>query len=495
MKKWCVICAVVMAVSIGVQLLAEETSKGEVVLKKSRLLEISGTLSLDTIWQDLDIGDFLTAGSYRKNAAFTDPTLTLDMKFSLKEQMSAFIQLRTPYYLDDYLGARPIELTGTIDYPSRTLEISQLYLEARDFLSKYTTLRLGVQEVRYQMTETHGAFLLGIGESEDPFAGMVYGNWPMDRSTASKPAVYSNRFSFNQRAPGSVEAGGLVLSVRPTVPPAASQVSFESQIDLIAMTVLETKYMNQDRDVLGIVGQLWYPKKTESQVAAMLALTSFGMNANSRIYTFGGGLNWKAMKGLEVYGEAYGQTGEFYEGFVRPPAGDDYYWLSSRDGTIKQLAFAGYGGVRYAPGVTEKDYKGWGFFFDVSYWWISGDKNPHDLRNQDFIAYEDIDSTLIIEEDRYGFDLDTNYKATKLCVGFTPARDFKFLVLGAVFERARDYTAKDKIGTEVDVVGKWNYGEALTFKFGFGVVANSHYVLDTLRKTFAQGLFEVVLKF
>ncbi|MCX7704330.1 MAG: hypothetical protein N2234_09615, partial [Planctomycetota bacterium] len=323
MKMWRIVCVIAVIVAFGIALLAEEAKKVEVQMRKSYLLEIGGVLSLDTLWQDADIGDFLYG--IKRNFTFTDPTLSLDMKFSIKGQMFSFIQLRTPYYLDDYLGTRPVyvvddPVTGTIkEYPSRTVELSQLYLEAKEFLSPYTSLRLGVQQVRYQMTH-HGAFLLGLGESEDPFAGVVYPNWPVDKATLSKPAVYSNNFSFNAHAAGSVEAGGVLFSIKPKVAPTL----VEMQIDLLGFTTLETKHLNQDREILGVVGQIFYPKEVSPQVKAMLALLSFSANANSRIVTFGGGFDWLAAKGIEFYCELYGQTGDFYEGFVRPPPGDPY---------------------------------------------------------------------------------------------------------------------------------------------------------------------------
>jgi len=488
MRRWTV-CAVVLVAVV----LCMTAEADEVRAKKSRLLEVSGSLSLDWLWQDSDVSELLYGVG--GNAAFCDPTLSLDMLFSLKDGLRAFVQLRTPYYLDDDIGSRPLEVSvtgGTAYYPSRVFQISQLYLKAEEFKWSWLDLCIGVQHIRYQITR-HGAFLLALGESEDPFAGTVYGNWPTDRATPSEPAVYSNRFSFNERAAGSVEAGGILFTMRPRMPKGTVDV----EVDFLAMTTYETRHIGQDRDVVGLVGRIFYPKKSDPQVDAMLALLTFGANSNSRIITIGGGFNWKATRCLEVYMEAYGQIGEFYEDFKRPLPGDDYYWLSSQNKTIEQQAFAGYGGIRYTyiPSSKEKGYAGWRPFFDISYWWISGDKNPHDTKNQDFIAYEDIDSTLVMEEDRYGLDLDTNYWALKLSAGYNPHKNVEFSVLYALFQRARDYTAKDKIGNEVDIVIKWHYTVALTFRFGIGVVWDSSYLLGDDKSSLSAGLFEVVLKF
>ncbi len=474
-------------VGLAVPLMADQ-----VRATKSALLEVSGRIRLDAVFEDPDINDYVWG--MRNEDSFVDPELELRMLFHVKMGVKAHLALRTPPYARDVLGGRAIFVTDTVSgqdrpYPTRIMEVSEAYLEARQFLHKNLSLSVGLLRLNYPLIpgSEHGTFLLAIGETEDPFAGTIYANWPTNKASASKPAAYSNRFSWN--APGqagSVEAGGVRLShtYKFGFGLAKQQKRFvETQFDFIAATTYETLYLNQDRDIVGVIGRFWYPFRKQPTLWGQMAILTYGINANSRIWTLGGGLAYRATKSFTLYGEAYGQTGDLYEGFTRPSnPNDPWYWLSSRDGTITQQAFAGYFGIRYEMKPTEKSgpFARWRPYFDISYWWISGDKNPHDRRNQDFLTYEDVDTTMILEEDRYGCDLDTNYEALKLIVGCKPHSKVRIYLVFANVRKARDYTAKDRIGREIDLVIKWQYTEDLSFKFGLANVWQADYMLEGL---------------
>ena len=495
---------VVVLVGVAMPLLADQ-----VRATKSSLLEISGRLRLDAVFEDADINDYLWG--LRNTATFVDPELELRLLFHVRMGVKAHIALRTPPYAKDVLGGRAIFVTDTLSgqdrpYPTRIMEVSEAYLEARQFLHKNLSLSAGLIRLNYPLMpdSEHGTFLLAVGETEDPFAGTIYANWPIDRATGTKPAVYSNRFSWNAPAEtGTVEAGGIVLSH-------TSKFGFGlgkqqrryviTQFDFIFATTYETLYVNQDRDIAGVVGRFWYPLKEQPILWGQLAVLSYGINVNSRIWTLGGGVAYKATESWTLYMEAYGQTGDLYEGYVRPAnPNDPWYWLSSRDGTITQQAFGGYLGIRYEVKPTEKSgpFARWRPYFDLSYWWISGDKNPYDRRNQDFLTYEDVDTTLVLEEDRYGCDLDTNYEALKVIIGCKPHTKVRLYMVFANIRKARDYTAKDRIGREIDFVIRWQYTEDLSFRFGLGYVWQADYMLGGFagRRHPTVALLQMILNF
>ena len=453
---------------------------------KSALLEVSGRIRLDAVLEDPDINDYVRGT--RNEQSFIDPELELRMLFHVKMGVKAHLALRTPPYAQDVLGGRPISITDNNSgqnklYPTRIMEVSEAYLEARQFLHKNFSISVGLLRLNYPLISDseHGTFLLAIGESEDPFAGTIYANWPDGRG--GKSGMSSTRFSWNEpgRA-GSVEAGGLKFSYtyKFGFGLAKQQKRFvETQFDLIAVTTYETLYFNQDRDIVGVVGRFWYPLRKQPTLWGQMAILTYAVKANSRIWTLGGGLAYRATRSLTIYGESYGQTGVIY----RPTSPSDTPpfdgVLSTREGTIIQQAFGGYVGIRYEAKPTEESgaFTHWRPYFDISYWWISGDKNPHDKRNQDFLTYEDVDTTLILEEDRYGCDLDTNYEALKLIVGCKPRSEVRIYIVFANFRRARDYTAKDRIGRELDFVIKWQYTEDLSLKFGLANVWQADYML------------------
>ncbi len=490
-----------ISVLLAAVLAAGAVSAGQISLKSAEL-RLEGETRLDALFQDVDLNNYVHG--VKRNSSFIDPTVSISARFRVRKQVVAGLQVRTPPYLRDYLGSRSWifqdAVTGEqIHYPGRIFEVSQIYLEANQFYKwPNVSLTIGVKNMSYRLTE-HGAFFLALGESEDPFEGDVCANWPVNRGGT---AVYSNRASFN--APGragSVEAGGFVVSYKGKMNIAEkSENKVYYKIDFFCMTTYETLYLNQDRDVIGLMADVNYPTEKDSNLRVLAGLVSMSQNANSRIYSIGGGFAFKATRALRIYGEAWGQTGEFCEGFTRPPAGDPYHWLATRDGTVTQQAFAGYLGGRYemrSKGDDGSLMAKWRPYLDFSYWWVGGDKSPHDMRNQDFIAYEAVDSTLIMEEGRYGLDMDTNYEAVKLIAGFHPWKEVQAWVTLANFRRARDYTAKDRLGREIDVQVKWQYTGDLAFRFGMGFVVQSDYMLgdDSSRKTFSTALLQVVLRF
>jgi len=472
----------VVLVGFAVPLMADQ-----VRATKSALLEVSGRIRLDAVFEDPDINDYVRGT--RNAESFIDPELELRMLFHVKMGVKAHLALRTPPYAQDVLGGRSISITDTDSgqdrlYPTRIMELSEAYLEARQFLHKNLSISVGLLRLNYPLIpdSEHGTFLLAIGESEDPFAGTIYANWPDGR--AGKPGEYSNHFSWNEpgRA-GSVEAGGIRLShtYKSGFGLAKQQRRFvETQFDFIATTTYETLYFNQDRDIIGIIGRFWYPLRKQPTLWGQVAILTYGVKANSRIWTLGGGLAYRATRSLTIYGEAYGQTGDLCDGFKTRPSDDPWHWLSTKNGTIIQQAFGGYMGIRYETKPTGRSgpFARWRPYFDISYWWISGDKNPYDKRNQDFLTYEDVDTTMILEEDRYGCDLDTNYEALKLIVGCKPHSKVRMYIVLANVRRARDYTAKDRIGREIDLVIRWQYTEDLSFKFGLANVWQADYMLE-----------------
>ena len=229
----------------------------------------------------------------------------------------------------------------------------------------------------------------------------------------------------------------------------------------------------------------------------MLTLASMSQDPASRIWTFGLGSTVKATKSLEVFAEAYGQGGTYWNNYN--PAVDPSN-ISTQAKTIMQQAFGGYGGFKY---TAEKS--AWKPYFGIEWWWLSGDPDRTDRKQQNFISYEDVDDTIILEENNYGLDMDTNYSAMKFRAGFKPARDWELNLLLGNFRTGRKieanaglgYRGYEKIGDEFDIQIKWDYTEDITFRAGAGFLWNAKYFKSVLTKMRTHELvfFEAVLRF
>jgi hypothetical protein len=496
---------VLLVVSVFVLFFSSFAEAGDVVGKKSQKITISGEIRLDAIFQDRDsagvIYDDPTVPGFpptTHSVTFADPRITLNLDISLATQVNAFLQLRTPVYLRDDFGAPPIELAtpetgtppahGTAEYPSRILEVKEAYLFIKEFLWREFSMTLGVQSLRYELRGDGDAFFLGIGESESPF--------PPAGGHFINPA----NADFELWAPGhagTTEAGGIKTTYK------KKAMMCEISLDTFLATISETRDACADQEILGVVLNLWMPEAKDAKGSISLLATTLtlgGNGHNGRIWTYGGGGTFKCSKDLEIYAEAYGQGGKFCDGFVAGPPDDppEYDGLSTRSGDIKQLAFAGYGGARYTITATP-----WRPFLGASYWWVSGDRDNTDLRQQNFISYEDVNDTLIIEDGQYGFDIDTNYQAIKCIAGFKPHKDWEFSVIFGSFSRAREDKPKagprNKLGDEIDLAMRWDYTEDTTFRARFGILTDSTYLSEATatghNRPYTMGQFEAILRF
>lgn len=496
---------VLAVLAVSVLLLCSFARAGDVVTKKSKDITISGEIRLDAIFQDRDSVGVIypnwplpPEGEFEPgphSVTFVDPRITLNLDATFAEKIRAFLQLRTPPYLQDDFGAPPLRLLdsggNTIEYPVRVLEVKQAYLLMNEFAWENFSVCLGVQSLRYELREDGNAFFLGIGESESPFppAG--------GRFFDTRPSATPVR-DFELWAPGRVgttEAGGIKTTYRLK----RELMKCELSIDTFFAVIEETRQLSEDQDILGVIVNLWMPEAKEALGKVSLGITSLTYGNHGRIWTYGGGGTFKCSKDFEVFAEAYGQGGKFYDSFDptahgTPPTEDELYWLSRKPGVgdIKQLAFAGYGGAR----CTFKD-NPWQPFVEASYWWISGDKDNTDRRQQNFISYEDVNDTLIIEDGQYGFDIDTNYEALKCKAGFKPNKETELSVLFGTFQRARDRRAHDKLGDEIDFGFKWDYTEDATFKARLGLLSDSDYISEATghARVFTVGQVEAILRF
>lgn len=121
-------------------------------------------------------------------------------------------------------------------------------------------------------------------------------------------------------------------------------------------------------------------------------------------------------------------------------------------------------------------------FFDASFWYISGDDDdPNRETNNDLVTYEDIDTTLIMEDNDYGLDVDQNYWAIKFKTGCSlkplTKEDIRLEILYAHFSAIDAPGNRSKrMGDEVDIRVIWEYSPDLMFALSCGFLFNSRYM-------------------
>jgi hypothetical protein len=454
---------------------------GNVETKKSKGITISGEIKLDSIFSNREVNTVIfgpVGGKRQSSATFSDPTITLNFDVWLAKHVNAWLTLKTPEYLLDDMGS-PVLPVGPTNYPRRILEVDQAYVHIDEFGYKELSLRLGIQNIIYDMLENGNPFFYAIGQCEDAFTNNF--NVPGDgQLELNGPGLAS-----------TIEAGGMKLGYHKK----SERLQFRG--DMIFATTVETRQVDQDRELFALVGNIAVPHEKDYVAKIMMTLASMSQNPASRIWTLGLGSTFKATKTLDVFAEAYGQGGTYWSNYN--PAVDPAN-ISTQAKDIHQQAFGGYGGFRYTMAESA-----WTPYLGLEWWWLSGDPDRTDRKQQNFISYEDVDDTIILEENNYGYDLDTNYSALKFRAGFKPARDWALSLLYGSFRTARKvkanpglgYRGYEKIGDEFDIQIKWDYTEDITFRAGVGLLWNAKFFKTVLTKakTHEQVFFEAVLRF
>ncbi len=480
--------------------LASLCEAGDVETKKSKGITISGEIKLDAVFSNREANTVIygltgplfihvrphtriPAGSRRRSSTFADPTITLNFDIWLAKQVDARLTLKTPEYMQDDIGtsSRTVNTpAGTTNFPSRTLEIDEAYVKIKEFGYKELSLVLGIQNIIYDFRGDDNPFFLAIGRSEDAFSDTFQplGNGQLE---LNGPGLA-----------GTVEAGGAKL----TYSKKGERLQFTG--DMIFATTVETRQDDTDTELCALVGTIAVPHAKDYKAKLMMTLATMARTHTTRLWTLGFGATVKATDALELFTEGYGQTGIYWDDYD-PTDPADPANLSNRKRSILQQAFGGYTGFKYTA-VNNP----WRWYFGAEWWWISGDPDRTDRKQQNFISYEDVDDTIILEENNYGYDLDTNYSAIKCRAGFKPGRDLEFGLLYGNFRTARSIKWQsatnrgyDKIGDELDIQFKWDYTEDTTFRAGVGFLWNADFFNPVLKnsKTHKVAFFEAVLRF
>lgn len=327
------------------------------------------------------------------------------------------------------------------------------------------TLSVGVRPHRYLSRFGDEAFFLDLGGAESAFAGLN------DAASTVTNETYRDR----------VYPVG-ILARFDTLPARMDAFFFRLRDDL-----WEAESPGGDR-VEEIVAGGFADVILDPERLRLFALgTGFlgagdprrdgGFNRQARrgsvIGTAGGGaeLYLGARKELQVFGEAYAQFGALRGSASFTPGG-----------AVRKSASAWRAGVRWA-GVTASRYEK-KYSFEVVAWEVSGDGNPADRTDRAFQSYEAESALEMIQGDRWGLDIDTNYRGIRATLGgggwsLGPgilegnARAGFAWFVHAPRDAAGNRIAPRSIGSEFDVELTWRLSEEFSWRAAGAWLADS----------------------
>ncbi len=449
-------------------------------------ITISGGIDIDSVWRD----DSLVAVMERDGAtgrgfldesdsdSFFSPRVSLRFDAYMSDHVSAVIELNNERLFSDVSSSiQPGDSLTTFGLgwgasanasmfgggygqnASILLGIQQAYLQVDDFLFEQFSVRFGIQDFVFDLRGNGNATLIGFRPEGAEKAFMS----PIQESFSSDGSRYAYRpiggllggASTLGVYRGEEEAGGLRFTYS-----ADEHLHF----DVWTFNLWETGLDHYDEWFYGIMAK--YNVPDSPSVITFLWSTTSNDSDNNRIYTIGPGVDywWDS---LEVYGEYYYQWGEYgYSGAL----------TGGRDGGIDHESWAGYAGARYNFDMACSPW------IDVQYAYVDGDQGDHDDdddENHDFVSYEDNDSLMILEDNLYGLDVDSNYWKAQFNAGVSLCLQHeKDLTISLTYAYAEVVRTPDRLdladntdslsmaeplGHEVDVKFVWQYSDSLTF--------------------------------
>jgi hypothetical protein len=386
--------------------------------RDTKIITLTGLLDFQVVWRE-DFFDSIFPrnnhpGPYHKGTdqdeLFINPILGIKFKAELPERFFGTIALRT---LPDAYGAEQ----GLLSQNTASFHIQEASIGAEEFISSSMDLFIGLLPVKVDLRENGDCFFINVQESENPFTGAVHTDPAVHAVPASVTGIPvplpGSGYSWNGFLGGNAwwnnyagqsmagEFGGMHLRVN------AFEDAFT--LDVYAGYTMETGLQGTDGFLFLATPQFEFDlsgtDQDKSKVLAYMALIQGDKDTALGALGFGFDL-WFYKDWFEVFCEYVGQFGE-YTSETRAMAHD----------VTHQSGNAFYAGVRFEPkfDIQKTDFRP---FFEISYWWVSGDDGNALEHNRDFVSFEDVDTLLIMESNDVGLDVDCNYRALKWEIGF-----------------------------------------------------------------------------
>lgn len=444
-----------------------------------------------------------------REESFTNARFNLNISIDVNDDLSGYFELDTAPDVYAFESHRVGDDNQVARFRQGYLDIasSALGIPLDDFDAR---LRLGIQEVRIEnrrLGDEGNPFLIDLLNSENPFTGtanmqavQVAGAAGPDGVTPLAPPFGSAGFGLTTRntffggnawwhnATGqkrTQEAGGARAIVRLSKD---STKAINSDLDFGAFTLLETGLAQGDVNVGHAVLDFTFgaadPDHALPDHHSLFSVIAMAVTGDeSYIGSIGGAFAWFFFQNtVELFGEGHYQGGAFVN--LPNATGSD---------VTRHEAFGGYGGIRFQAPYYPKSRP----YLEVSYWTLSGDDgvalktNGRMNENKDFISFENVNHSLILESSQIGLDLDSNYSAVKVQAGVTLWSKVDFSVFvgsytlneepNAALLPAGVTSVSDKLGTEVNVRLTWRPSETVRLSLALASLSGGTFFEDMQR--------------
>jgi len=407
---------------------------------------------------------------------FVDVFVTIDLEAELAENVLAKVQLANQRHETDRFGQDGFDL-----------EVTEAWVELKEFIVPELTAKLGLQNFAYSLRDDGNYFLLNTAES-----------FQLGKDSADYGSNVGGLKFTVDLLPNELSADVFWLRV---VDPGTTDVGYDaygvtlgyfledekSHVQLAAVNFKDDSFSASYTytDVLKQYPTYALPPLLGGQEGVVEDGDWWALSVGAQYFLDTG------MGGLELYGQGVWEIGD-YSG---SDAGNPYKSIFDQADDVDMDAFGGRVGVELSmPDVT------WTPKIGASYWYRSGDDNPGDDDQENFVSYGKTVETLIAEDAYYGYNLNTNYEAWRVSLEVCPAEDLAVKLQYNSFDLVEDdYEAgylpprplpllppivftntesESDFGQELDLVGTYTYSENVTFVLGLGYLWTGDYISE-----------------
>ncbi|MFA5794470.1 MAG: alginate export family protein [Candidatus Brocadiia bacterium] len=385
--------------------------------------------------------DCMPAPGKQASDLFWSPLITLNFGVDVGDKVTALVQLQNRR-LDAALGT-----TANVDFfggDNIEMAVEQAYIQVEKLIIEELTLKYGGQSLKFSAREGGDAFFMDTNNSRIMALPYTEANIYKVVGALAKDTCEFGGFRFDY---GSLKNNNY-------------KASFYWGV------VNESLTGRADERLTGLAGWYKIPGGDPRNIATGTISKTFNEGTKLSIQTIGvGGNYFGSMPNLELYGEYYTQSGDF-------------------SATVDQASSAYRIGGKYD--IKNEKLKP---YVDVSYWYLSGGGST--TKNKNFMSYENVQSTMILEDNIWGLDIDSNYKVLKMEAGLThkldvdkdgTAEPLNVKLLFGTFSLVADpasktagQTVSKNLGTEIDVVATLHFNKSLSFTLGYATLSGGDF--------------------
>ncbi|MFH0889065.1 MAG: hypothetical protein V1871_07660 [Planctomycetota bacterium] len=413
----------------------------------AKQIKVSGEMEIPMVFRDPGVNSILDGvpgPASQDGDTIWSPLITLNVGIDVGDKITGLIQLQNKRLDADVGTAVNVDFFGGNNISA---DIKQAYVKFEKFIVQDLNFTYGLQNLKATLRDGEGAFFLDTGyASPNGMNGYL-------------TQVNPNTAKWN-RSKSAGEFGGFCFDYGSLKNSNHQEMLF---VGKISETATGLDQLHNDTSLDGAI--VWY-KLNDQQILFNALLTQLNNpKTDMKIQTIGlGAVDNGIIPNLGLYTEYYNQTGDAMKG-------------------VKQSASAYRAGAKYDIQHSLKPY------VDLSYWFLSGGGSA--TKNNNFVSLENVKSTMILEDNVFGLNLDSNYTAIKVESGITtkinidkrgsPEEVKVKLLLGkfTLSDQPAGMTGvSDKLGTEIDLLLTLQYNPSVSFTLGYGILSGGKFFTD-----------------